>query len=69
MLSPELEAEYGRRKIGVIAPGAGVDALLRELIWGERLDAQVVYACAEAKSLEGDASFSAPERRSAVGAK
>ena len=65
MVSPELEAEYARRKIGTIAPSEGVDALVRELTWGSRLDAQVIYACADSESLEGDTHHSPPERPSA----
>jgi hypothetical protein len=53
MVSPALEAEYARRGIGTIAPNEGVDALARELTWGGRDDAQVIYACADAASLEG----------------
>jgi len=68
MVSPELEAEYARRNIGVIAPGEGVDALVRELIWGGRLDAQIVYACADAEALDGHAQRNAIEQTAAVGA-
>jgi hypothetical protein len=68
MVSPELEAEYARRNIGVIAPDEGVDALVREVIWGDRLDAQVVYACANAESLGGDAERNALDQTAAVGA-
>jgi NAD(P)-dependent dehydrogenase (short-subunit alcohol dehydrogenase family)/acyl carrier protein len=69
MVSPELEAEYARRKISVIAPSEGVDALVRELTWGHRLDAQVVYACADPESLEGDAHPGVPKQLSVVGAR
>jgi NAD(P)-dependent dehydrogenase (short-subunit alcohol dehydrogenase family) len=65
MVSPELEAEYARRGIGTIASSEGVHALMRELAWGSRLDAQVVYACADAESLQGDAHLGASERLSA----
>jgi NAD(P)-dependent dehydrogenase (short-subunit alcohol dehydrogenase family) len=65
MVSPELEAEYARRGIGTIAPSEGVHALMRELAWGSRLDAQVVYACADAESLQGNAHLAASERLSA----
>ena len=68
MVSPELEAEFANRKIGVIAPSAGADALIRELIWGDRLDSQIVYACADAESLEGNEYSGAPKRLSMVGA-
>jgi hypothetical protein len=68
MVSPELEADYARRKVAVIDPSEGVEALVRELASGDRSDAQVVYACAEAESLEGDANSSATEQLSAVGA-
>jgi NAD(P)-dependent dehydrogenase (short-subunit alcohol dehydrogenase family) len=67
MVSPELEAEYARRKIGVITPSEGVDALVRELTWGNRQDAQVIYACADAESLEGDMGVSASEQLIAAG--
>ena len=67
MVSPELEAEYARRNIGVIAPDEGVDALVRELIWGDRLDAQVIYACANAESMDGDVQRNALEQPAAVG--
>jgi acyl transferase domain-containing protein/NAD(P)H-dependent flavin oxidoreductase YrpB (nitropropane dioxygenase family) len=53
MVSPALEAEYARRGIGTIAPNEGVGALARELTWGGRDDAQVIYACADTGSLEG----------------
>jgi NAD(P)-dependent dehydrogenase (short-subunit alcohol dehydrogenase family) len=53
MVSPALEAEYARRGIGAIAPNEGVAALARELTWGDRFDAQVIYACADTESLEG----------------
>ncbi len=67
MVSPELEAEYSRRAIATIDPVEGVEALLRELTWGTRVDAQVVYACAEPESLAGDAQPPAPAPRSAMG--
>jgi NAD(P)-dependent dehydrogenase (short-subunit alcohol dehydrogenase family) len=69
MVSPELEAEYARRRIGAITPSEGVDALARELTWGDRSDAQVVYACADLESLEGDTHLSLPEQLSVVGAR
>jgi acyl transferase domain-containing protein/NAD(P)H-dependent flavin oxidoreductase YrpB (nitropropane dioxygenase family)/NAD(P)-dependent dehydrogenase (short-subunit alcohol dehydrogenase family)/acyl carrier protein len=68
MVSLELEAEFANRKIGVIAPSAGANALIRELIWGDRLDSQIVYACADAESLEGNEYSGAPKRLSMVGA-
>jgi NAD(P)-dependent dehydrogenase (short-subunit alcohol dehydrogenase family) len=68
MVSPELEAEYARRNIGAITSAAGVDAIVRELTWGNRLDAQVVYACADSESLESDEHFVPAEGLSAVGA-
>jgi hypothetical protein len=64
MVSPELEAEYARRKIGAIAPSEGVEALMRELAWGSRRDAQIIYACGDSESLEGDVHLGAPERLS-----
>ena len=69
MVSPELEAEYARRKIGAIDPSQGIEALVRELTWGDAPDAQVVYACAGLESLEGGVRLSEPERMSAVGAR
>ena len=42
MVSPELEREYARRGIGLIPMTDGVEALLRELRYGERQDVQVV---------------------------
>jgi acyl transferase domain-containing protein/NAD(P)H-dependent flavin oxidoreductase YrpB (nitropropane dioxygenase family)/NAD(P)-dependent dehydrogenase (short-subunit alcohol dehydrogenase family) len=65
MVSPELEAEYARRKIGAIVPSEGVDALMRELAWGSRRDAQIIYACADSESLQSDVYRGAPERLSA----
>ena len=67
MVSPELEAEYERRAIATIDPVEGVEALLRELTWGTRVDAQVVYACAEPESLAGETRRAAPAPRSAMG--
>jgi acyl transferase domain-containing protein/NAD(P)H-dependent flavin oxidoreductase YrpB (nitropropane dioxygenase family) len=43
MVSPELEREYARRGIGMIAPGDGVAALFSELAWGDVTHCQVVY--------------------------
>ncbi|ABW14966.1 Beta-ketoacyl synthase [Parafrankia sp. EAN1pec] len=54
MVSAELSREYARRGIGLIDPGEGVAALLREL--GEPVaDAptQVVYMCAGVGSFDG----------------
>jgi acyl transferase domain-containing protein/NAD(P)H-dependent flavin oxidoreductase YrpB (nitropropane dioxygenase family)/NAD(P)-dependent dehydrogenase (short-subunit alcohol dehydrogenase family)/acyl carrier protein len=68
MVSPELEAEYARRNVGAITPDQGVAALMRELAWGSRLDAQLVYACADAESLQGDAPPGAPDQLRVVGA-
>lgn len=67
MVSPELEAEYARRAIGTIDPSDGVEALVRELTWGTRVDAQVVYACADAASLAGEAQAANGERAVAIG--
>jgi NAD(P)-dependent dehydrogenase (short-subunit alcohol dehydrogenase family) len=67
MVSPELEAEYARQAIATIDPHAGVDALVRELTWGTRVDAQVVYACAEPASLAGDTESRPALRRAAIG--
>jgi NAD(P)-dependent dehydrogenase (short-subunit alcohol dehydrogenase family) len=67
MVSPELEAEYARRKVGMITPSEGIDALVRELTWGSPNDAQVIYACADAESLEGETYSGAPEQAVATG--
>ncbi|HYZ17504.1 MAG TPA: SDR family NAD(P)-dependent oxidoreductase, partial [Candidatus Acidoferrum sp.] len=67
MVSPELEAEYARRAIGTIDPSEGADALVRELTWGTRVDAQVVYACADAAALAGDPQPANGERSLAIG--
>jgi hypothetical protein len=67
MVSPELEAEYARQAIATIDPAAGVDALVRELTWGTRVDAQVVYACSDAGALTGDTSSRAQARHAAIG--
>jgi NAD(P)-dependent dehydrogenase (short-subunit alcohol dehydrogenase family) len=68
MVSPELEAEYARRAITTIDPVEGVEALVRELTWGTRVDAQVIYACAELESLSSNAQPRTPRRRTAIGA-
>jgi acyl transferase domain-containing protein/NAD(P)H-dependent flavin oxidoreductase YrpB (nitropropane dioxygenase family)/acyl carrier protein len=65
MVSLELEAEYARRGIGAITASEGVDAIMRELAWGSRHDAQIVYACADAEPLQGAAHTGASERVSA----
>jgi acyl transferase domain-containing protein/NAD(P)H-dependent flavin oxidoreductase YrpB (nitropropane dioxygenase family) len=43
MVSPELEREYVRRGVGLINVDDGVACLLRELAWGPKDLAQVVY--------------------------
>ncbi|MGH9126490.1 MAG: SDR family NAD(P)-dependent oxidoreductase [Acidimicrobiales bacterium] len=43
MVSPELEREYARRGVGLIGLEEGIACLLRELAWGPREVAQVVY--------------------------
>ncbi|MDQ1428018.1 MAG: hypothetical protein QOK39_1494, partial [Acidimicrobiaceae bacterium] len=43
MVSPELEREYVRRGVGLINVDDGVACLLRELAWGPKDVAQVVY--------------------------
>jgi hypothetical protein len=45
MVSPELEREYGRKGIGLIAPEDGVTALLQELEFGSKDSTQVVLMC------------------------
>ncbi|RLU83692.1 polyketide synthase [Streptomyces griseocarneus] len=44
MVGPELAREYARRGIGLIDPGEGTLALLRELTWGDDDTCEVVYA-------------------------
>lgn len=46
MVSKELEREYARKGIGLIPLDEGVDALLQELQFGSRDEAQVVLMCA-----------------------
>ena len=43
MVSPELEREYARRGISMIAPEDGVAALFGELAWGDRGVCQAIY--------------------------
>ncbi|MEA2504191.1 MAG: hypothetical protein QOG36_1234, partial [Actinomycetota bacterium] len=43
MVSPELERDYTRRGISMIAPEDGVAALFGELAWGDRETCQAVY--------------------------
>ncbi|MEU5429607.1 SDR family oxidoreductase [Streptomyces olivoreticuli] len=43
MVGPELAREYARRGIGLIDPGEGTLALLRELTWGDDDTCEVVY--------------------------
>ena len=43
MVTPELARRYERRRIGMIEPGQGAQALLRELAWGDRALTSVVY--------------------------
>ncbi|HWD09911.1 MAG TPA: SDR family NAD(P)-dependent oxidoreductase, partial [Actinomycetota bacterium] len=43
MVSPELERDYARRGIDMIAPEAGVAAMFRELAWGDPSASQVIY--------------------------
>ena len=42
MVSPELQREYARRGLGLIAPDLGVQALIDELSYGSAGDAQVI---------------------------
>ncbi len=51
MVSDELEREYARRGIGLIAPDGGVEAFVDELTDGHREDAQVIFMRAEPESL------------------
>ena len=50
MVSPELEREYARRGISMIAPEDGVAALFGELAWGEHDTCQAVYMAGGAES-------------------
>ena len=43
MVSPELEREFARRGVAMIAPEEGMAALFGELAWGHPTDNQVVY--------------------------
>jgi acyl transferase domain-containing protein/NAD(P)H-dependent flavin oxidoreductase YrpB (nitropropane dioxygenase family)/NAD(P)-dependent dehydrogenase (short-subunit alcohol dehydrogenase family) len=51
MISPELEREYARKGVGLIAPGEGIDRLLAEL-GSAHGDAQVIFMSATPESLE-----------------
>src|SRR5258708_18374875 len=50
MVSPELEREYTRRGISMIAPEDGVAALFGELAWGDHDTCQAVYMAGGADS-------------------
>ncbi len=52
MVSEELEREYTRKGIGLIPVDEGVEALFRELQYGDSDDAQVVLMCASAESMQ-----------------
>ena len=43
MVTPELARRYERRRIGMIEPGQGAQALLRELAWGDPVLTSIVY--------------------------
>jgi KR domain len=45
MVSVELEREYSRKGISLIPQQAGITALLQELQYGSRTDAQVALMC------------------------
>lgn len=47
MVSPELQREYARRGLGLIAPDLGVQALIDELSYGSASDAQVILTNAD----------------------
>jgi hypothetical protein len=47
MVSAELQREYGRRGIGLIAPDRGVEALIDELSYGVAADVQVILSNAD----------------------
>ena len=51
MVSPELERDYAKRGIGLIRPEEGVEALLNELIFGEKDVSQVVLMCGEPETM------------------
>ncbi|HTC80766.1 MAG TPA: SDR family NAD(P)-dependent oxidoreductase, partial [Acidimicrobiia bacterium] len=52
MVSPELEREYARRGISMIAPEDGVAALFGELAWGDHDTCQAVYMAGGAASAD-----------------
>ncbi len=51
MVTPELEREYTRRGVNLIAVEDGIACLLRELAWGPAEVPQVVYMCSSAEVL------------------
>lgn len=51
MVSEELEREYARKGIGLIPLEEGVDALIKELMFGKKDDTQVVLMCASVESM------------------
>jgi acyl transferase domain-containing protein/NAD(P)H-dependent flavin oxidoreductase YrpB (nitropropane dioxygenase family) len=66
MVSPELEREYARRGIGMIAPDHGVAALFAELAWGDPSHCQVVYLGGSPDPFAGspaDRASTGPEER------
>ena len=52
MVTPELEREYARRGIGLIAPEGGVEAFVDELADSRRGEAQVILMTAEPEALQ-----------------
>lgn len=51
MVSPELERDYAKRGIGLIQPDEGVEALMNELIFGDKSVSQVVLMCGEPETM------------------
>jgi hypothetical protein len=60
MVSPELEREYARRGVKLIALQDGIDALLTELRCDRREDVQVVYMCGSPESMGSIHPITAP---------
>jgi NAD(P)-dependent dehydrogenase (short-subunit alcohol dehydrogenase family) len=56
MVSPELERDFARRGVGMIAPEDGVSALFGELAWGDPSDHQVAYVSGPFDAFAGPAS-------------
>lgn len=48
MVSPQLARDYARRGVGLLDPDAAVDAVLRELAYGDPAERAVLYAAPDA---------------------